>query len=281
MCLSTVTWRPSEAKPSRRVCGEREEVARSQDPALPDPGARRRQLRRRRTAQRDDRGLGRHRLLQAALRLVSLRAATATHGNIVARKAFTISLPSGEQAAAGRLLRSGLGTRRRQVRRDRTDAGEAEFVDAPYVAEFPLVVECEVVRCTSSACTPSSSARSRTSRSTRLPRRGRPHRRGQARPARLRARDRRYFALGALIGPAFSIGKTFVRCGGDAVERPAEPEDRRRDPRLQQRLIQASQVWLSRPSPECPARSLSRRHGADADSAHERGTGDAQAEAPA
>lgn len=31
---------------------------------------------------------------------VSLRAATATHGNLIARKAFTISLPNREQAAA-------------------------------------------------------------------------------------------------------------------------------------------------------------------------------------
>ncbi len=75
---------------------------------------------------------------------VSLRAATATHGNIMARRAFTISLPGGAQAAqadyfglvSGREVDKFAATGLTPVR--------SELVDAPYVGEFPLIVECEV-----------------------------------------------------------------------------------------------------------------------------------------
>jgi len=76
---------------------------------------------------------------------VSLRKATYTHGNIVARKAFTISLPSAAHVrqadylgiASGRTTDKFAGARLTPVRADR--------VDAPYVGEFPLVLECKLV----------------------------------------------------------------------------------------------------------------------------------------
>jgi flavin reductase (DIM6/NTAB) family NADH-FMN oxidoreductase RutF len=77
---------------------------------------------------------------------VSLRSATASHGNIIARKAFTISLPGREQAAQTDYFGLVSG---RDVEKF-TAAGltpvTAEFVDAPSVGEFPLVVECAVVQ---------------------------------------------------------------------------------------------------------------------------------------
>jgi flavin reductase (DIM6/NTAB) family NADH-FMN oxidoreductase RutF len=76
---------------------------------------------------------------------VSLRAATHTHGNLTARKAFTISVPSEahvEQAdyfglVSGRDTDKFAATGLTPVRSDR--------VDAPYVGEFPLVLECRLV----------------------------------------------------------------------------------------------------------------------------------------
>ena len=76
---------------------------------------------------------------------VSLRAATATHGNIIARKAFTISLPSGEQAAAADYFGLISGRKVDKFAATGLTPQRSELVDAPYVAEFPLVVECEVV----------------------------------------------------------------------------------------------------------------------------------------
>jgi len=76
---------------------------------------------------------------------VSVRAATYTYGNLKERKAFTVSMPSLDHVreadyfgiASGRdvdkFAVSGL-----------TPVG-SDVVDAPYVAEFPLVLECKVV----------------------------------------------------------------------------------------------------------------------------------------
>ena len=75
---------------------------------------------------------------------VSLRKATYTHGNILARKAFTISIPSEDHVrqadyfglVSGRTVDKFAGTKLTPVR--------SELVDAPYVKEFSLVVECKL-----------------------------------------------------------------------------------------------------------------------------------------
>jgi len=75
---------------------------------------------------------------------VSLRAATYSHGNIKAREAFTISIPSETYVveadyagiASGRDVDKFAATGLTPVR--------SELVDAPYVAEFPMVLECKL-----------------------------------------------------------------------------------------------------------------------------------------
>jgi flavin reductase (DIM6/NTAB) family NADH-FMN oxidoreductase RutF len=76
---------------------------------------------------------------------VSLREATYSHSNIMERKAYTVSIPGDKYRketdyigiASGRdtdkLVDTGLSTVR------------SELVDAPYVDEFSLVLECNVV----------------------------------------------------------------------------------------------------------------------------------------
>jgi flavin reductase (DIM6/NTAB) family NADH-FMN oxidoreductase RutF len=75
---------------------------------------------------------------------VSLRKATFTHGNILARKAFTISIPSEDHVqqadyfglVSGRTVDKFATTKLTPVR--------SELVDAPYVKEFSLIVECKL-----------------------------------------------------------------------------------------------------------------------------------------
>jgi len=77
---------------------------------------------------------------------VSLRAATYSHGNIKTREAFTISIPSETYVveadyagiASGRDVDKFAVTGLTPVR--------SELVDAPYVAEFPMVIECKLTR---------------------------------------------------------------------------------------------------------------------------------------
>jgi flavin reductase (DIM6/NTAB) family NADH-FMN oxidoreductase RutF len=76
---------------------------------------------------------------------VSLRSATASHGNIMARKAFTISLPG--EANAAQADYCGVVSGREHDKFDELGltAVRSDLVDAPYIAEFPLVLECDVV----------------------------------------------------------------------------------------------------------------------------------------
>ncbi len=76
---------------------------------------------------------------------VSLRKATYSHAAIVERKAFTVSIPSTDHATATDFagIASGRNTDKWQT------AGltpeRSQLVDAPFVAEFPLVLECKLI----------------------------------------------------------------------------------------------------------------------------------------
>ena len=76
---------------------------------------------------------------------ISLRAATASHGNIVERKAFTISLPGEDNAAQSDYAGIVSGRDHDKFEVLGLSAARSDLVDAPYVAEFPLVLECSVV----------------------------------------------------------------------------------------------------------------------------------------
>jgi flavin reductase (DIM6/NTAB) family NADH-FMN oxidoreductase RutF len=76
---------------------------------------------------------------------VSLRSATASHGNIMRRKAFTISLPSECNAAQADYIGLVSGRDHNKFEDLGLTAVASDLVDAPYIAEFPLVLECAVV----------------------------------------------------------------------------------------------------------------------------------------
>lgn len=77
---------------------------------------------------------------------VSLRAATASHGNISRSEAFTVSLPSREHAAAADYFGMVSGRSADKLATAGLTAERAQYVDAPYVAEFPLALECALVQ---------------------------------------------------------------------------------------------------------------------------------------
>jgi flavin reductase (DIM6/NTAB) family NADH-FMN oxidoreductase RutF len=75
---------------------------------------------------------------------VSLRKATYTHGNIVARKAFTISIPSEQFARQADYFGMASGRNADKFAAAGLTPVRSELVDAPYVKEFPLIVECRL-----------------------------------------------------------------------------------------------------------------------------------------
>ena len=142
---------------------------------------------------------------------ISLRAATASHGNISARKAFTISLPSRNQAAQADYFGLVSGRDADKFAVTGLTPVKAEFVDAPCVSEFPLVVECEVVQVHELGLHTQFIGEIKDVKIDEdcLDADGHIDAR-KLDPIVCAIGAGGYFALGELLGPAFSIGKMFV-----------------------------------------------------------------------
>ncbi len=79
---------------------------------------------------------------------VSFRAATYTHGNIHSRKAFCVCVPSERHVAETDY--AGIATGRETDKFEVTGLTpcKSDVVDAPYIGEFPLIVECKLFKTT-------------------------------------------------------------------------------------------------------------------------------------
>ncbi len=77
---------------------------------------------------------------------VSLRAATYSHGNIVARGAFTVSVPSRDHVREVDYFGVASGRDQDKFSQAGLTATASEVVDAPYVAEFPLILQCSLLK---------------------------------------------------------------------------------------------------------------------------------------
>ena len=77
---------------------------------------------------------------------VSLRKATYSFAALVARKAFTISVPDAEHVQQADYFGLASGREVDKFARSGLTPVRSDLVDAPYVAEFPLVLECQVVQ---------------------------------------------------------------------------------------------------------------------------------------
>ncbi|MCX6923709.1 MAG: flavin reductase family protein [Verrucomicrobia bacterium] len=76
---------------------------------------------------------------------VSLRKATQSHGNILARKAFTISIPSEKHLKEADYFGLMSGRTTDKFAATKLTPVKSKLVDAPYVKQFPLVMECKLV----------------------------------------------------------------------------------------------------------------------------------------
>ena len=76
---------------------------------------------------------------------VSLRAATYSHAAIIARKAFTISIPSEQFVREADYAGIVSGREVDKFAVTGLTPTRSELVDAPYVAEFPIILECRLL----------------------------------------------------------------------------------------------------------------------------------------
>jgi flavin reductase (DIM6/NTAB) family NADH-FMN oxidoreductase RutF len=138
---------------------------------------------------------------------VSLRKATYTYGNIVERKAFTISIPSEQYArqadyfglASGRTSDKFAATGLTPVR--------SELVDAPYVKEFPLVVECRLVHTIELGLHTQFVGEVLDVKANQSVMTGRVLDIKKVRPLAFTPDTQEYYGIGDLVGKAFEIGQ--------------------------------------------------------------------------
>lgn len=76
---------------------------------------------------------------------VSMRKATYTHGNIMERKAFTVNVPSEAYVKEADYFGIVSGRDTDKFSKTGFTPVKSELVDAPYVKEFPMILECKVI----------------------------------------------------------------------------------------------------------------------------------------
>ena len=76
---------------------------------------------------------------------VSLRKATYTYGNIMERRAYTLSVPSENYVKEADYFGIVSGRSIDKFKKTGLTPTRSSLVDAPYVEEFPLVLECKVI----------------------------------------------------------------------------------------------------------------------------------------
>ena len=77
---------------------------------------------------------------------VSLRKATYTYGNIMTTKAFTVNIPSEQFARETMYFGSVSGKDVDKFATSGLTPVKSDLVNAPYVREFPLVIECKLLQ---------------------------------------------------------------------------------------------------------------------------------------
>ena len=76
---------------------------------------------------------------------ISLRKATYTYGNIMERQAYTISVPSEQYVQEADYFGIASGRNVDKFKETGLTPVASELVDAPYVGEFPMILECRVI----------------------------------------------------------------------------------------------------------------------------------------
>jgi flavin reductase (DIM6/NTAB) family NADH-FMN oxidoreductase RutF len=76
---------------------------------------------------------------------ISLRKATFTYGNIMARQAYTLSVPSIGHVKEADFFGVVSGRNVDKFKETGLTPVRSDLVDAPYVGEFPMILECKVI----------------------------------------------------------------------------------------------------------------------------------------
>jgi flavin reductase (DIM6/NTAB) family NADH-FMN oxidoreductase RutF len=143
---------------------------------------------------------------------ISLRKATYSYGNIVERKAFTVSVPSIEQVALADYIGLVSGRSVDKFAVCKLTPLRGEMVDAPYPQEFPMVVECRLLHTLEIGLHTQFVGEIMDVKveEAALDAAGQPSIE-KIRPMIFTPRERTYHAVGGLLGKAFEVGRGLMK----------------------------------------------------------------------
>jgi flavin reductase (DIM6/NTAB) family NADH-FMN oxidoreductase RutF len=139
---------------------------------------------------------------------VSLRKATYSYGNIVSRQAFTVNIPSEAQVQEADYFGIASGRNENKFERTGLTPVASDLVDAPYVAEFPVVLECRVLHTIEIGLHTQfvGEILDIKAEETVIGENGNPDLE-KVKPVAYEPVNRRYFGIGSFLGRAHSVGK--------------------------------------------------------------------------
>ena len=77
---------------------------------------------------------------------ISLREATYTYGNLMLKKAFTINIPSENYVKEADYFGMASGKNEDKFVKTGLTPIKSDIVDAPYIKEFPINLECKIIQ---------------------------------------------------------------------------------------------------------------------------------------
>ncbi len=144
--------------------------------------------------------------------MVCLRKATYTYGNIVAQKAFTVSIPSQDHVEEADYFGIASGRNEDKFFATGLTPVKSTLVNAPYVDEFPFALECKLIHTLEIGLHTAFVGEILDIKAeenvlgkdgiTEIE---------KVKPFLFDPENRRYYATGEFLGDAFSIGKEFTK----------------------------------------------------------------------
>jgi flavin reductase (DIM6/NTAB) family NADH-FMN oxidoreductase RutF len=140
---------------------------------------------------------------------ISLRKVTYTYGNVMGKKAFTLNVPSEKYAREADYFGMVSGKNVDKFAAAKLTPVRSDLVDAPYVLEFPMVLECRVIHTFEIGIHTQfiGEILDVKSEESVLAENGSPDI-GKVKPILFVPDARVYYKTGEYLGEAFSLGKT-------------------------------------------------------------------------
>lgn len=139
---------------------------------------------------------------------VSLRKATYSYGNIMERRAFTVNVPSENHVKEADYFGIASGKDEDKLSKAGLTPVRSEVVDAPYIKEFPLILECRLLQAVEIGLHTQFIGEIMDVKAEEnvLGDNGLPDIK-RVRPLVFAPESRKYYGIGKMLGKAFSIGR--------------------------------------------------------------------------